>query len=120
MNCFYHPDRVAIGNCKHCYKGLCTDCANDLEFGLACKDKHEDELKSIDMIIKKNAKAYSSASRNTLLAPIFYLFMGLVFAGYGYFSSKGVASLPFVMGVGFSIFAVLIFIQSRKLHKNDT
>lgn len=120
MNCFYHSNRAAIGICKHCHKGLCSECATDLDHGLACKEKHEEAVKNINMIINKNTKVYNSASKNTLIAPTFFLFMGLVFAGFGYFSSGGMTDLPFVMGVGFIIFAVVVFIQNRKLYKNNT
>ena len=117
MNCFYHPEKVAIGTCKHCYKGLCSECATDLEHGLACKDKHEKEVENINMLIIKNTKVYKSAPKNTLIAPTFYLFLGLIFAGFGFFSSGGVTDLPFIMGIGFIVFAIVVFIQNRKIYK---
>ena len=27
MNCFYHPDKVAVAQCSECNKGLCHECA---------------------------------------------------------------------------------------------
>ena len=119
MNCFNHQDVSAIGLCKSCNKGLCSECAIDLEHGLACKDKHEEQVKALDMIISKSTKIYSSASQNTLIAPIFYLFMGLVFAGFGYFSRGGVTGLPFVLGIGFIVFGVVIFIKNKQIFSKD-
>lgn len=115
MNCFNHQEKNAIGLCKCCSKGLCIDCATDLEHGLACKDKHESQVEAINMIIEKNAKVYAAAPRNVIIAPVFYLFMGLVFSGFGYFSRDGVTDLTFIMGVGFIIFAVIVFIRNRAL-----
>jgi len=113
MNCFNHQDIPAVGLCKSCSKGLCADCAIDLDHGIACKNNHEEQDKALDMIITKNTKIYSSASKNTLITPVFYLFMGLVFSGFGYFSRDGVTGLSFVMGVGFIVFATVIFIKNK-------
>ncbi len=120
MNCFNHQQVSAIGLCKSCNKGLCEECAVDLVHGLACKGKHEEQVEALNMIITKNAKIFSSASKNTLIAPVFYLFMGLVFAGFGYFSRGGVTDLPFVMGVGFIVFAIVIFIRNKQIFSKDT
>ena len=47
MHCFYHPKKAAIGTCKSCGKGLCAECAVDLDKGLACKQHCEPEVKSL-------------------------------------------------------------------------
>lgn len=116
MNCFNHSDKSAIGSCKFCSKGLCLDCATDLGHGLACKNKHETQVENINMLISKNTQVYASAPKNALIAPIFYLFMGLVFAGFGYFSKGGMTDLPFVLGIGFIAFGVVVFIRNKKLY----
>lgn len=115
MNCFNHPNIPAVGICKSCSKGLCKECATDLDHGLACKDKHEAEVENVNMIISQNTKIYSSAPKNTIIAPLFYLFMGLVFAGFGYTSKGGVTDLPFVLGVGFIVFGIIVFFRNRAL-----
>ena len=120
MNCFYHPDIPAIGLCKSYSKGLCKECATDLDHGIACKNKHETEVENLNMMITQNTKIYSSAPRNTIIAPIFYLFMGLVFAGFGYASKGGVTDLPFILGVGFIIFGIIVFYRNRVLFKKNT
>lgn len=117
MNCFNHVDKNAVGICKHCNKGLCTECAIDLGHGIACLNKHEVEVENLNMIIRKNTKVYATASKSTLIGPVFYLFMGLVFAGFGYFSRGGVTDLPFVLGVGFIVFGAVLFIHNRKIFK---
>lgn len=115
MNCFNHPDVSSIGICKACSKGICSDCATDLDHGIACKNKHEQQVEALNMIIEKSTKAYTDAPKNIFIAPVFYLFMGLVFAGFGYFSREGVTGLPFVLGMGFIVFAVVIFIRNKAI-----
>ena len=44
MNCYEHRDRVAIGVCKSCGKGLCEECVEEVQNGLACKDKCVEEV----------------------------------------------------------------------------
>ncbi len=120
MNCFYHPDTAAIGICKACQKGLCSQCANDLDHGLACKDKHETEVEHLHMMTEKNIKIYASAPKNILIAPLFFIFMGLVYAGYGYFSGWGITDIGVVLGMGFALFGIIIFVRNRAIFGKKT
>jgi hypothetical protein len=119
MHCFNHKNAEAIGLCKHCSKGLCDECAADLGHGLACKGIHEEQVEAVNMIIEKNTKVYAAAPQNTVIAPIFYLFMGIVFASFGYQSRDGFSSLSFVMGVGFIVFAVVVYVRNKALFNNQ-
>ena len=115
MKCFKHPEKDAIGMCKACNKGLCADCANDLGHGLACKGEHEEMVETYNMIIERNAKVYTSAPKNILIAPIFYAFMGAVFVWTGLTSRQGVTSFIFILGAGFIVFAIVMYLRNRKL-----
>lgn len=120
MNCFNHQTAPAIGSCKACNRGLCSDCATDLGHGLACKHVHEDRVKDLEMIISKSATAYKDASKNIYIVPVFYLFMGLVFAGYSLFEGNGFTDFSFVLGLGFILFGVILFIRNRKIFSKET
>lgn len=113
MNCFNHPASSAIGTCKACSRGLCAECAVDLEHGLACKNKHEAMVETYNMIISKNAQVYSAAPKNLLVMPLFYLFMGVLFAAFGASTRRGMTDLTFILGVGFIVFAGVLFIRNR-------
>ncbi len=119
MRCFNHPDRDAVGSCKGCSKGLCADCVVDLGHGLACKGVHEDMVETYNMIIAKNARLHAAAQRNTLVAPLFYVFMGLVFLGYSLFSGEGVTSFLSLIGLGFLVFAAFVYRANRKVYGKD-
>ncbi len=119
MKCFNHPERNAIGTCKACNKGLCHECATDLDHGIACKNKHEKEVNDVKMIIDKSTKIYNEAPKNTLIAPLFYLFMGFVFSWFGYTSKGGVTDLPFIMGIGFIIFGIIVLIRNRAIFNKN-
>jgi hypothetical protein len=38
MNCFAHEGTAAVGVCGMCGKGVCRNCAVDLEFRLVCSE----------------------------------------------------------------------------------
>ena len=120
MHCFNHPDNVAVGLCKCCSRGLCADCAADLGHGLACRDRHEQQVEAMNMIIEQSARIYSSAPKNILIGPIFFLFMGLLFAGFGLFSPNGISAFPLLLGVGFMLFAGVAFVRSRALFRGQS
>lgn len=119
MKCFYHQDRDAVGQCKSCAKGLCPDCVTDLGFGLACKDKHEDEVTNLNLIIGKTVKTYKAAPRNILFGPIFFFFMGVVFTTFGIFSSIKIDYFPVILGAGFIFFAIALYIHQRSIFGNQ-
>ncbi len=56
MKCYNHPEENAVGLCKHCSKGLCKECLTDLSHGLACKNKHEAEVETLNELISRNQK----------------------------------------------------------------
>lgn len=113
MNCFYHPNASAVGICKACSKGLCPECAADLEFGIACKNKHEQRAEDLEFVISKNTKAFRVAKKNPLIGVLFCGFMGAVFLGFGLWGRTQISWFSTIMGAGFLVFAVLLFIQNR-------
>lgn len=44
MRCARHPDREAVGLCRVCLRGLCSECAADFGSALVCRGIHEEPL----------------------------------------------------------------------------
>ncbi len=118
MNCFNHEDKTAVGVCKHCHKGICKECSEDLGYGIACKE-HISEVENIEKLVSRNIKVNSNLPKNTTFTIYFYLFLGVVFAFFGYNSKGGVYDLPFIMGVGFIIFSIILFIRTKILFSDE-
>jgi len=47
MECFYHAGRPVIGLCRSCFRGLCRECAVDLDRALACRDRCESHARDL-------------------------------------------------------------------------
>tara|TARA_B100002003_G_C14063991_1_gene512103 strand:+ start:708 stop:992 length:285 start_codon:yes stop_codon:yes gene_type:complete len=92
---------------------------SDLDHGLACRDRHEAQVEAMNMIIEKNARIYAAAPKNILIGPIFFLLLGLLFAGFGYARAGGITDLPFLMGIAFIIFSVVSYLRSRALFREE-
>lgn len=120
MNCFNHEDTASVGICKVCGKGLCPECITDLGHSIACKDKHETEAEDVKFIADKVLKIYKAAPKNTLIGPIFLLFMGAVFTGFGFFSRAGFLNLAFIIGIGFIVFSAVIFVRNRAIYNKHS
>jgi hypothetical protein len=54
MNCYYHFDKPAIGLCKYCQRGLCSDCAAHAGDSLACKNLHEEQVRAMEALMQRN------------------------------------------------------------------
>ncbi|MFZ1040589.1 MAG: hypothetical protein WCA79_21175 [Anaerolineales bacterium] len=117
MNCYYHPERLAIGICKHCQRGLCAEDAALVDDSLACKGRHENEVRETNQWIRLNIlqvkRIGSVYNRNA----IFYFLVGVVFAGYGFYTMRftGLQGLFLLMVGLFLLFAAgLNFFEGRK------
>lgn len=119
MNCFNHTGTPAVGTCKACSRGLCSECAADLGHGLACRDKHETMVETYNAIVVKNAQVYAAAPKNVLIGPMFYLFMGIVFNAFGLTTHKGVDNFSVIMSIGFIAFAVVAFVRNRTMFRDN-
>jgi hypothetical protein len=116
MNCFYHPDKPAIGICNYCYKGLCSHCASDLDFGLACKEKHEDQVRATNKLIIFNTTPQKRLRRGQWFYPTFYTFMGAVFTYYGY-ERGGIDYFATILGIGFVVTGIGLYVYQKILNR---
>jgi len=119
MNCFYHPEKTAVGICKFCQCGLCSECAALVDDVLACKHRHEDEVHQLEQLAARSlfqSKRVASAyNRNA----IFYSLVGLLFSGFGAIQYRflGLQAVFFIMIGLFLLYAAITnFLEGRK-HK---
>lgn len=83
MVCFYHPERAAVGLCKYCQRGLCSECAASSGDSLACRGLHEERVREMDAMLEKNILQSKRVGSDYLRNTIFYGVVGLLFAGFG-------------------------------------
>ena len=117
MNCYCHPNQPAVGICKHCQRGLCMDCAAEVDDSLACKDRHEEQVGEINQLLERNllqAKRVGSSYRRNA---VFYFLSGTLFAGFGLYQLRfaGLQAL-FLLFIGlFLLYAAIAnFLEGRK------
>ena len=117
MYCFNHAVN-AIGLCKHCQRALCKDCCTDLGHGLACKNRHETEVKHYNDLIENAKRTYESAPKSSYFAPVFLIGMGIVFSYFGF--ERGFDDFLTIMGLGFIAFGIFSLVTSLRLIKKFT
>src|SRR5512134_110435 len=83
MICFYHPDKPAVGLCKHCQRGLCSDCATLVDDSLACKNRHEEQVRALDEMTRQNILKSRRTRSDYIRNATFYGVVGLLFTAFG-------------------------------------
>lgn len=119
MNCFYHPTTPAIGICKYCQRGLCTDCAAVVDDVLACQNRHEDEVHQIEQLAARNLFQSKRISSGYMRNATFYGLVGVVFAGFGLlmYNFLGLQAVVFILLGVFLLYAAgANYFEGRK-HK---
>ena len=117
MNCFYHPNKPAIGLCKYCLRGLCYDCAAHAGDSLACKNLHEERVRSMEALFQRNIVQAKRVGSDYVRNTIFYGSVGILFTAFGASQLKwlGVqAAVYLLIGVALLWAAVANYLESRK------
>ncbi|GMW01356.1 MAG: hypothetical protein AMXMBFR84_24930 [Candidatus Hydrogenedentota bacterium] len=84
MKCFYHETHDAVGVCKACGKGICKECAIDLDRGLACKDGCEDFVQELIQMNEQNVRmrnAYAVTMETYVTNHYLRAFFSMAFGG---------------------------------------
>lgn len=117
MRCFNHQTTDAVGTCKHCGKGLCMSCAHDLGDGLACRGVHESAVESINSLVARNAHINRMTPRTRHLMPAFTILTGTVFAGFGFYASRGPLWFSVVLGLCFIAYGLVLLAINRRAYR---
>ena len=106
-----------MGICKHCQRGLCAEDAAPVDDALACKGRHEAEVRETNQWMKRNLlqskRIPSVYNRNA----VFYFLVGVAFGVYGYSQLRfaGIQGLFLLIVGAFLLFAAgLNFFEGRK------
>lgn len=119
MNCYYHPDQPAIGLCKHCQRGICTECASVVDDVLACKNRHEDEVRQLEQLTARTLFQSKRVKSVYMRNATFYGLVGAAFVGFGWWQLNwlGLQALLFMVLGAFLLYAALAnYLEGRK-HK---
>ncbi len=117
MVCYYHPDKPAVGICKHCQRGLCSDCAAIVDDSLACKDRHEEQVRGLILLAERGILQAKRVGSGYMRNAIFYFLVGVLFMGFGLLQYRflGLQAVFFMLVGIFLVYAAAAnYIESRK------
>ncbi len=117
MVCYYHPDQPAIGLCKHCQRGLCSECAALIDDSLACKNRHEAQVHDLFLLTQKNILQSKRVGSDYVRNTIFYGSVGILFSAFGASQIKwlGLQAVVYLMiGLALLWAALANYLESRK------
>lgn len=117
MKCFRHQELEAVGICKACHKGICSDCSKDLGHSISCKGPCEKKAALLEDIITFSQKSIGSHKNNSYIYPVFVFIAGVVFFYFGL--KDGIwFSFAQILGLVFMFFGVISFYVLRKFFKD--
>jgi sulfite exporter TauE/SafE len=117
MQCFYHPDRPALGVCAHCQRGVCAECLTLVEDRLACKDRHEEQVRGANQVFTRNLVQAQRMGSGYIRNAIFYGLVGALFTGFGTMQYRflGLQAVFFMLIGLFLLYAAAAnLLESRK------
>ena len=124
MNCFDHPEEVAVANCVDCNKGLCNYCAHKYDFPICSqcnlqRVKYEKKqiIKDLFLIIGigtllflflKSSDSFYGTLNTTSAIVVFYLCYSVV-AGWKFLNRITPQVFLFLPIIGWIIYFILKF-----------
>ena len=107
MECYVHPEAVAVGNCVSCGRGICKDCAIETGNKLVCRNC----LATGNVATPGATKEYDP--NTAFIIELVGGFFGLLGLGYFYVGRTNDGLLRLLIWLGYNIFAwVMIVILS--------
>jgi hypothetical protein len=121
MRCFRHPQTEAVGACKYCFKGVCTDCAKDSGIGIVCSPQCEEEVKSLKAIVDRSKQAFPLVARTHVRNSILLALFGLAFFAFSAVARSDSFMFPFLFSFGLimGIGAIFSFLMGRRYAKSS-
>ena len=117
MVCYYHPDKSAVGLCKYCLRGLCSDCASNAGDSLSCKNLHESQVEAMELLMQKNIIQSKRVGSDYMRNTIFYGIVGTLFTAFGVSQLQwlGLQAVVYLMiGLALLWAAIANYLESRK------
>ena len=106
-----------MGLCKYCQRGLCSDCAAPAGDSLACRNLHEDQVRALEELTKRNILQSRRVGSDYMRNTIFYGLVGILFTGFGFSQLRwlGLQAVVYLMiGLALLYAAVANYLESRK------
>ncbi len=117
MQCYYHPERQAVGTCVHCQRGICPECLALVDDRLACKGRHESQLQVANQVTLRGMVQLQRMGAGYVRNAVFYGLAGALFTGFGAMEYRflGLQAVFFLLiGLFLLYAAVANLVESRK------
>lgn len=99
MHCFHHESVDAVGICKHCYRGLCGQCAVLIQNSLSCQGKCEAEVAAYADLMDRSKTIYPGLGNLYRSGGIFFTVVGAAALVAGLFAEPP-SLRPTLVGLG--------------------
>jgi hypothetical protein len=115
MRCFRHHEVEAVGLCKHCFKAVCSDCAEEVDGSVACAASCEDEVRALNYLMARATRMYKASPKQWTPSMVIGGLGGMLLLGWGIYQIDSKASYLLIgLGVIMLISGVFSFLNARR------
>jgi len=123
MECAEHQGRAAIGICRACMRGVCSECAAPQRLGLACRGRCEADVAALAATLEQSIKTAAISAGMLQHTPRLWVGLLVVALAVG----VGVFALGFTLpqlggavsalGLPFLAIGALVLLAARRIRK---
>jgi len=123
MHCANHTKSVAIGICKHCNRGICSDCKIDAEGQLSCSENCSNEISALTQMMENSKRMYGIGSHKKRITSgvLIYTMFSIALLSWGIIESVNRGRIDyfgFVMATIFAIAAIINHLSAKRTGLN--
>jgi hypothetical protein len=119
MKCYIHNDTDAVGICKNCCKGICSDCTTEVGLSLACSETCIEKVEELEAIMSRSSKIITNVNTRFLNSTYYFIIacgIGLVINSF----LNGLQGLTsFILPIVFIIYGAFKLFLNKKHDVNS-
>jgi len=120
MKCFVHHEKDAVGTCKHCGKGLCTECVVEAKGGVSCRGVCEEHVEALRQLTQRAIGTHPRVSASYSRAAIYVGLSGVVFLSVGLVSENSGLSYFLIAMAVVSFVGAAMYLRSAAEFKKKS
>ncbi len=116
MNCFAHRDRPAVGLCLDCNRGVCAECAAEVEDAIACRGRCEGRVKRLVAVRTWSTRQPQLQARHIahwrmymMTLGVLVLLVGFAAGALAFYDGDRALSLLCFSGAGIGLLAAILY-----------
>jgi len=111
----------AIGLCKSCHKGVCSECSELVDGSVSCKETCQEDVAALNYMVERGKKVYKNLGKQWGPSVVLNGVGGAFFLGYGIYNFGRTSSWLLIgLGAIMLVGGIMSVTQGKRMADKET